>query len=312
MLKFASRKVCSPTKMLFPKPENLLELEQQFKACDSPEEIDLIAKKFTQTVAALRIGHICKMTRWGRLDKSLSILADLVDPSDAHRLLDIGVSDGITTLEAVRFLLEQRNCKVSAIGVDLHSELVRYQRCCLSEYRSGNGEPVLAQFGPFMMTIGAGASPGQPISRFIAANYMRLRRMRSRLNEKTRISLVNPLARQSPQTSFEVQNIFERRNEWTNSFTIVRAANVLNRQYFSDSEILRALDNLFCYLHDGGILLISRNLAPRESPHGEENGSFWSKTIKGFEFISDVGRGSCVADLVNRFRPSSPIQTIAQ
>ena len=305
MLKLASTKVRTPTKLRFPKPEILLDLEQQFATSNSVAEKFAVARAFTEVVAALRIGHICKTTRWGRLNESLLVFSQLVNSARSQRLLDIGVSDGITTFEAVRYLREQHNCTVSAIGIDLHNELVRFKGCCVAEYRSNNGDPVLAEIGPFLLTIGVGASPRQPISRFIADKYLRLRRIRGGLREGLRISLINPLARECPATSFEVQNIFERREEWTDSFTIVRAANVLNREYFSDPAIRQCLESLYGYLQEGGILLVSRNLAPRESPDCAEQGSFWRKTNKGFEFVSHVGRGSCVADLVNEFRPAN-------
>lgn len=311
MLKFASKNVFAPTKFRFPLPENLVDLERRFDAAKSIEEKTAVAQAFTQTVAALRIGHICKTTRWRRLDNSLAMLGDLVTPSQPQSLLDIGVSDGITTLEAVRYLREVRHCTISAIGIDLHSELSRFGGSCVSEYRSNSGDPILARLGPFLLTVGPGASPRQPISRFIASQYLKLRRMRRQLRERKRIGLVNPLARACPDIAFDVQNIFDARQEWTGHFTIVRAANVLNRDYFSEAEIARAIRILFDYLQVGGRLLISRNLAPRENPECAEQGTFWTKTAQGFEFLSHVGRGSCVASLVRDFRPNQNTRTIA-
>jgi hypothetical protein len=220
--------------------------------------------------------------------------------------LDIGISDGITTLEAVRLLSDKRNANLSAVGIDLHSELVCLRRWFVREYRSNSGNPVLAKIGPLLMTVGEGASPRQPISRRLGAWYLRCRSWRARLREIGRISLINPLARSHPDLSFESQNIFVRREDWRNAFTLIRAANIFHREYFSDAELIHGLGLLHEYLRDGGRLLISRNLAPRESPGCEEQGSIWRKTGSGFELIARIGRGSCVAELVDGFRAPQP------
>lgn len=302
MLKLASARVDSPTKMIFPQPENLLRLARQFRESDNIDEKTRIARRFTQTVAALRVGHICKTTRWGRLDRSLAQLAEILDSNREHQLLDLGVSDGITTLEAIRFMRSRQFNRFTATGIDLHNELVRFQNGFAVEYRSNTGDPVLVKLGPLLLTLGKGASPRQPISRWIADWYLRRWPARNEMHVDVRIPLINPLARECPEISFEVQNVFEPRTEWSNRFTVIRAANVLHREYFSDVEIGRALSQLFGYLREGGILQVSRNLAPRESPLTEEHGSFWLKGEDRFTLISHFGRGSCVAELIDGFR----------
>lgn len=298
MIKFASSSISAPTKFRFPLPENLLELERRFSAAQSPDDKTAIAQEFTRLVAALRVGHICKTTRWGRLDRSLAQLVALVSPQEPQRLLDIGVSDGITTLEAVESL--QRRCGVvTAVGIDLHCELVGRGGGLVTEYQSNRGDPVLARLGPFIMTVGTGASPRQPFSRWLANRYLARRGLRNKLQGQTRISLINPLARANRSIRFAAHDIFVPNQEWTDQFSIVRAANIFHREYFSEDVIRQIVRQLVSYLQEGGILLISRNFAPRESPGCEENGTLWRKMGDGLEPIAAVGEGSCVGELVS-------------
>jgi hypothetical protein len=116
--------------------------------------------------------------------------------------------------------------------------------------------------------------------------------------------LINPLARAHPAIQFMPHNIFVPCPEWEGRFSVVRAANILHREYFTDTEIRQIADRLRSYLQPGGTLLISRNLAPRESPTCEENGTLWKKVAGGWEWLASVGTGSCVADLIEGNRVS--------
>ena len=77
-------------------------------------------------------------------------------------------------------------------------------------------------------------------------------------------------------------------------FDLVRCMNVLNRCYFSASQISRACDNLKKSLREGGILQVGRT-----NPEGVNNVSFFRKDKDRLCWIEDVNQGSEIKELVN-------------
>ena len=76
-------------------------------------------------------------------------------------------------------------------------------------------------------------------------------------------------------------------------FDVVRAANILNRSYFSDDALQKAIRALHGVLHDGGILVVVRS-----SEFNKNNGSIYRKSGDQFEHVQDIGQKSDIHDIV--------------
>lgn len=77
-------------------------------------------------------------------------------------------------------------------------------------------------------------------------------------------------------------------------FTFIRAMNILNSVYFSEEEILRAMDNILYTLKDGGILLAGR------TSKGVIHATFYRKTNTHIVILETINNGSDTDDLMNR------------
>jgi hypothetical protein len=77
-------------------------------------------------------------------------------------------------------------------------------------------------------------------------------------------------------------------------FTFIRAMNILNRVYFSEEQILQAIDNISYSLSDGGILLAGRT--SKDVIHA----TFYRKTSTKLMILETINNGSDTDDLVNR------------
>ncbi len=76
-------------------------------------------------------------------------------------------------------------------------------------------------------------------------------------------------------------------------YSFVRCMNILNKGYFSDNELVKAINNIKKSLHEDGVLLIGRTNAK-----GINRASFFKKTGNGFILLKDINKGSEVKNLV--------------
>ena len=74
--------------------------------------------------------------------------------------------------------------------------------------------------------------------------------------------------------------------------------------YFVADELSRIAANLFRYLVQGGLLLISRNVG--EHGRETEQGSLWRKNGHRFEHLEDFGGGTECRELFDSFPAGRP------
>ena len=79
-----------------------------------------------------------------------------------------------------------------------------------------------------------------------------------------------------------------------NSFNVVRAANILNKEYFSDELIGNAIRSLKTVMDPGGIFIVVRTHADRSN-----HGSIYLND-KNFQSIGVIGDGSEIDHVVKR------------
>lgn len=227
--------------------------------------------------SAIRQGNQTFKRTWsGRFAGVNQRLVTLLKENEARidRVLDIGMSSGITTLELQQALgaagfsprITGTDLSVSAYIVDLGSGC----RVLVGE----DGHPLQYEI------LGLTARPwrrkldlvnGMWIAKPAMHQTLGREATRRFLEEGTaahqRVQLVSPRIRSSGIEVVE-DNILERRAELEGRFDLVRAANILIKSYFSDDDLRRALANVGSYLKGpGSWLLLARTLGD-QSQHG--------------------------------------------
>lgn len=264
--------------------------------CSSTGEL---SDEFSLILHDLRMGGVWKRTNRGRLKRTEEMLCEHLSP-ELHRglkFLDVGASDGITTVEAVRALRQAFGEDVQAYLTDLNLWLLRYHRGPVVEYRATNGEPIMVRLGPLGVRLskqrGETALDGSRLVRV----YLRLNEFRRSMQLDTRISLVHPAARAEPGVTIKELDCLVWDEQLRDRIAAVRASNVLNLGYFGVPKLCDALKCLHGYLRNGGCLVISKANGPHMGE--EENGSVWRKEDCRFRWLQDFGSGSEIRSIVD-------------
>ena len=83
---------------------------------------------------------------------------------------------------------------------------------------------------------------------------------------------------------------------WEQSFDVVRAANILNLDYFCPSRIITMIGNMASWLKPGGLLFVCRTL----DGDGTNHGSLYRKEhTPSLQLVHRYGQGSEVDRLIN-------------
>jgi hypothetical protein len=257
---------------------------------------------FSLILHDLRMGGAWKRTNRGRLRQTEQMLCGHIAPElrAEFTLLDIGASDGITTVEAIRTLRRAFGNQAKAILADRNLWLLRYRGGLVVEYRAADGEPIMARFGRFGVRLAAQRREAEPDANPLARLYLRLGRFRRAMRCDARISLVHPAARAEPGITVMELDCLVREECLQDHVAAIRASNVLNLGYFSPPQLLLAVGHLHGYLREGGCLVISRNHDQAGSE--PENGSVWLKDGGRFRWVRDFGAGSEIRPVVDDWR----------
>ena len=283
-------------------PDMLLDLSTEgIWSSSAPGEV---AYRFSLILHDLRMAGAWKRTNQRRLKQTEEMICGHMSSRfrDNFVFLDIGASDGVTTVEAVRALRRQvPSQNVQAYIADVNLWLLRYRRGPVVEYRATNGEPIMVRVGRLGLRLAqsrrsASRADHNPLASF----YLRRQRFRNTMRLETSISLVNPLSRNEPGLKIIELDCLRRNQSLIGQMSAVRASNILNLGYFEPQQIRDAVGHCHAYLQDGGCLVISRNA---DELSGEvENGSVWIKEPARFSWVADFGSGSEVRSLVNEWK----------
>jgi hypothetical protein len=279
-------------------PDMLLELSER-ASLSSPAAGEL-ADRFSLILHDLRMAGAWKRTNRRRLKQTEDMLCAHLSPQFRHDVvfLDIGASDGVTTVEATRALRQAFGPNVRAYIADVNLSLLRYRYGPVFEYRARDGEPIMVRVGSFGLRLASQRrGTAQTNGNLLAKFYLRWQRLRDALRLDTSISLVNPLSQSDPGLTIIELDCLRRDQSLVGQISAIRASNILNLGYFEPTQIREAIGHCHAYLREGGCLVISRNA---DEPSGEtENGSVWIKEPDGFRRIADFGSGSEVRTLVD-------------
>ena len=106
--------------------------------------------EFSAIMRHIRIGTVWKCTNRNRLEVADQALCAQLRKEHLKnlRFLDVGGSDGVTTLDLVNHLEKDFGIEVEAFLADRYLVLLRLQRRGIVEYVATDGEPVLVRVGP--------------------------------------------------------------------------------------------------------------------------------------------------------------------
>lgn len=276
-------------------PDRLLDLGETSEACSG---------EYSAILSDISIGRISKKTGGSRLEASQKVLLEEKEKhfEGAVSVLDLGGSDGVTSLDLLQ-VLKEKDSNSTVSSADLYHWLYKYQAGCVAEYRGKNGQPALLKMGRLGLRLPQRSDGVRKFSPFswISRGYLSLSGFRNAMKKTKEIPLVNPRCLGVEGLQFLEMDARIYDKNLKNKFHMIRVSNFLNNGYFNAPTIEGILGHLHRYLEDSGLLLVSRNV--QEGASEIEHGSVWQKTKGGFQFQRDFGKGSEIKLLVDALRP---------
>lgn len=255
------------------------------RGCPDPRLLldpDISNDDFTRIVSRLRIGGTYKTTTFGRYPKALEYLKGLRFKT-APIVLDVGASDGSASLLAIKELSYSRYYLT-----DRYIDLRFIQHGGGLYFLADTQKPFLYA-NRFLVAFNETDDAVWPFSFIVKALFAKFREDAGASTRSVR--LVNPslVPFMRGGVRIETYDIFEK---WRNErVDIVIAANLLNRGYFPDCEIVKGVRNLMDAMNDDGLLVVVKN-------NGTENASVFRR--KGDQFVTEweTERGCPIKDLI--------------
>ncbi|MBB4186324.1 hypothetical protein GGE07_002983 [Sinorhizobium terangae] len=248
-----------------------------------------------------------KLTRPSRFRELEVAFRPLIEQrtGSLHEVLDVGVSTGLTTVELASFL---KGCgaaaRITATDLFIEAHIVEL----------GPGLKILCDPEGWPLQYDVSGIIIRPWVRrldYVTLAFIPLvlgrKLLRPRLRSRIRAGMSRPvkmITRSLPsngEIEFEENDIMRRSQHFVRRFDLVRAANILNTNYFSPDQIRTAIGNIHSYLRGpGALVMIAR------TNRAQENAGtlFELKEDGSFAVLERVGGGSEIEKLVLDFRAS--------
>lgn len=234
-------------------------------------------------MSIIHVGETIKITGFDRHAAADALLLDNLD-LDGASIVDIGASDGSTSADLVTKL----PAFASYVMADLYLEL--------SAAEIGRHLVLFDHQGTCILVAGRRLMGWPSLSRLVRVLYGPLI-ARARRRPARSVLLLGPAARElirdDPRVSARVHDVFQA---WPQPAPdVIKVANLLRRLYFSDADILRALQVLLESLEDGGHLLVVDN--PRLPGIGVRAG-LYRRSGDSFAAVAQTEHPPEIADLM--------------
>lgn len=205
-------------------------------------------EQFRTAMAAFHVGKTIKITGTGRHSAGDELLVRHV-PTAGHTVVDLGASDGSTSVELLAKLPDVARFVIAD----------RYFR--LECYTHRGRTYFYGPEGTLILVAGRRTLAWPTSSRPLAAWHARGAARGRELGTRAELLLLNPQARRlladDDRVELAVHDVF---TPWPEPRPdVIKVANLLRRLYFSDDEIGAALDALLESLPQGGHLLVVDN-----------------------------------------------------
>lgn len=222
-----------------------------------------------------------KTTASGRLvDVDQWTLAHVDFPDQRPTVLDVGASTGTTTVDLVEIMKAHGLApRVTATDLSLRASFVRIggaealrdSRGRFLEVRAGS----LMKRRPYRLT-GLRSLAGYVAAGVLASAIVGLNRIGAGTQQA--VLLASSRAIGVPEIQLVEHDLFAPAGNWKGGFQLVRAANVLNRTYFSDAQLRVGVDRLIELVAPDGWLLVARSEA---GPPVRNRASLWRRSPDG-------------------------------
>ncbi len=232
----------------------------------SPERSNISAKAEADFYDSLKMrNNTFKRTSASRLSEVETVFAPLLRERTAtiREALDIGVSTGTTTLELAKFLRSLgATTHVTATDLFVQAHIVETWPG-IRVLADASGWPL--QFEIFNLPVRAWTRKLDYLT-LMAIPGAILRKMLRRKTQAmiatgntTPVRMVNREIENRTDITVVENNILEHSSAFEGRFDFVRAANILNSNYFPDSDLSKAVANIKSYLRGpGSLVLITR------------------------------------------------------
>ncbi|MEO6655403.1 MAG: hypothetical protein ABIO36_04910 [Pyrinomonadaceae bacterium] len=228
---------------------------------------------------------------------------DLLPKDKYQTILDVAISSGITTVELCE-MLDSKNIGYHMTGMD--SDMTAFL-LIFSDDKSilldKEGQPIHYEIGG----KGFGYVKGTNIKHFAQRAFLDYQtrlfinfRLKGGLRSNTnnghtkihRIDLVSREIKKNPVIELVEDSIFSPGGG--KKYSLIRAANILNKSYFSDERLVDAVQKLRLRLESNGFLLVCRT-----NMEGQNNATLFRLSNEDqFEISGRFGNGSEIEDLV--------------
>ena len=217
---------------------------------------------FSEIVSDIYIDGTWKQTASSRLEKTDQIILDYIENHSIDRklhYLELGASNGITTLELSRKIPNLETLDARFYLADKYNHLEKYEKQGCVEYRTSAGTPVLLKLSGFGLRLPRSEHRHAILSNALSSIYLGLKRFRKSMKSAGTVSLLLPEVMNDPTYQVLEFDCLQPELPEDLSFNCIRASNVLNAAYFNELQISNVLSYLHARLDDGGLLVISRN-----------------------------------------------------
>lgn len=234
--------------------------------------------------------------RLHEIDNALCLC--LEDTRQDLEILDVGVSSGVTSLELMD-TMARRGFKphLTAADITIHAVLSSLP----------GGLDVLCDAQGHVLQIACPwfvkGRPHQPFSSLprgiLHSGIVLLEALVKlgvfRIADSKAVMLVSPRLLVKPGITITEHDLNNDKTGWHLQFDVVRAANILNEDYFSRPVLKKMLGYLCSYVRPNGFLVLVRTLESDNSNHG----TIFTLTTEGkFSVASRIGDGHELENLV--------------
>jgi len=262
----------------------------------SPETLTNRSVEYSSLLNGIWIDGTDKRTGWGRLLEIDKWITSVINKSGSSpfTFLEVGGSDGSTTYELMQHLHNEFKSEINAVILEKQLRLHCYVKNNLSYYLTHDNRPFLLQFGTIGVllerNIGRMRFLFNPLVRIIQ-KCLKSWEIEKYLLKDEDILFINPLIRETSNIVWVEQNLFDFNESLSENFNLIRCSNILNREYFSDSDITIAIQLLKRYLKQGGFLVVSRSIDGIDGT-SYATASIWRKHDNELTHVSDLNDGS--------------------
>jgi hypothetical protein len=244
---------------------------------------DPSAEDFRAAMSIVHVGDTIKITGVNRHGAADALLLENVELTGAS-IVDLGASDGSTSAELLAELTDFGSYTIADLYLTLRA------------VELGRSVVFFDADGTCVLVAGRRLLAWPSLARTVRLLYAPLI-ARARRRPGRDVQLLGPDARRwlrsDPRVTARVHDVFQ---PWpAPAPDVIKVANLLRRLYFSDEDILRALQALLDSLKDGGHLLILDN--PRVAGIDLRAGLY--RRVDGrFQAVAETPEAPEIADLI--------------